>query len=128
MSTPIWTPSPERIAAANMTDYIRFVARTRDASVTDYDSAYAFSVERIGDFWDSVWDFLGIVGDKGGRAVERPDALPGARWFPEARLNFAENHLRRRDDGIAIIAYAESGAGRVLTSRVLTWRELYDAV
>lgn len=121
--TPIWTPSPERVRDANMTAFINHVAARYDRSVIDYPTAYDFSVTRIAEFWDAVWGFLNIVGEKGSRIVERPEAFPGARWFPEARLNFAENHLRRRDDGIAILAYAEGRA-----RRAVSWRELYDDV
>ena len=123
MSVPIWSPSPERVARANVTAFIRFVARNWDERVVDYDTLHAFSVDQLAPFHDALWQFLGIVGDKGSDIVIDPHRLPGAKWFPQAGLNFAENHLRRRDAGAAIIARSEDGA-----RRVLSWGELYDAV
>jgi len=123
MTTPIWTPSPERIRSANITAFIKGVAEHWDRNVIDYASAYEFSVTRIETFWSAVWDFVDIIGEKGGRIIDSPDAFPGAEWFPDAQLNFAENHLRRHDDNTAIIAYTEDRA-----LRTLSWRELYDSV
>ena len=74
---------------------------TRDTSKTfsDYDGLYAWSVSRIPEFWASVWDFVGIRASQGyDRVIDDERKMPGAHWFPGARLNFAENLLRFRDD------------------------------
>jgi acetoacetyl-CoA synthetase len=123
MTDPIWMPSPERIAKSKMTEFIRYVAGRFDPSVVDYPTLYDFSVSRVAEFWEALWDFVGIVGDKGRDIVINPDLIPGAQWFPQAQLNFAENLLSRRDGTIAVIARREDGS-----RRSLTWRELYDAV
>jgi acetoacetyl-CoA synthetase len=119
----LWVPSPERVAAANLTRFIRDIAARFQPSVTDYPSLYQFSIDRPEDFWRSIWDFTGVLGDRGDRIVEHLEQMPGARFFPDARINFAENLLRRRDSRPAIIFRDESGRRRTLTSA-----ELYSAV
>ena len=88
-----------------------------------YDALWRWSIEQQEAFWSALWDWCGIVGDKGGRVLVPGDDMPGARYFPDARLNFAENLLRRRTDDPAIIAWAEDGR-----RRVVSWRELHDQV
>ena len=120
---PLWRPSPERAAAAQMTAF-RSLAEARSGQrLADYAALHAWSVAEPGAFWTAVWDFCGVVGTRGGCAVEDADRMPGARWFPEARLNFAENLLRRRDETTALVARDERGG-----HRVLSWRALHDAV
>ena len=120
---PIWSPSAERIARANMTRFMRRAAAGPAPQVRDYASLHAWSVDRPAEFWGLLWDFLDVVGDKGRDVVLHADRLPGACWFPQARLNFAENHLRRRDDAIAIVARSET-----LPRRTLSWRQLHAEV
>lgn len=121
MKNPIWSPSAERVARANMTAFIRRVAQ-RHPAVQDYGSLYAFSVDNIPAFWSELWDYLGIAGDKG-TEIFSGTSIFESRWFTQARLNFTENHLRRRDDAVAIIAHTEDGR-----RRTLSFRGLYDEV
>lgn len=88
-----------------------------------YDKLWRWSIEQQEAFWDSLWDWCGIVGDKGDRVLIKGNDMPGARYFPDARLNFAENLLRRRTDEPAIMAWAENGR-----ERMVSWRELHDLV
>jgi acetoacetyl-CoA synthetase len=120
---PSWVPSAARVADANLTRFIAGVAARFDAAVADYPSLYRFSLERPEDFWAAFWHFSGITGDRGERVVEHFDRMPGARFFPDGRLNFTENLLRRRDDGPAIIFRDEAGR-----RRTLTWAELHGGV
>jgi acetoacetyl-CoA synthetase len=122
VKAPIWTPSPARIADANMSALIARAGR-RDPSVRDYASLYDWSVSDLPAFWSELWDFLGIVGDKGANIVNDQSSIQNAHWFGGAKLNFAENHLRRRDDAVAVIARSEGG-GR----REMSWRALYREV
>jgi len=120
----LWRPSAERIAAAEITRFTAFVNRSWSAEATDYPSLHRWSVQYPERFWDAMWDFAGIVAEtKGDTVVENVARMPGARWFPKARLNFAENLLRRRDDEEAIVFRGEQ---RV--RRSLSYAELYDAV
>ncbi len=124
MSQPIWTPSAERIAAAEITRFTTFVRERWGVEAPDYPSLHRWSVQRPEQFWEAMWGFGEVVCDTMGETVlENGDRMPGARWFPEAWLNYAENLLLRRDDAPAI---EFRGEDRV--RRSLTYAELYDAV
>jgi acetoacetyl-CoA synthetase len=123
VTEPLWVPSPERRAATTLTRFIGEIAERFQSPIDDYSSLYQFSIDRPVDFWKTVWDFTEIVGERGERILEHPDRMPGARFFPDARLNFAENLLRNRDDRPALIFRDEAGRRRTLTSA-----ELYSAV
>jgi acetoacetyl-CoA synthetase len=123
MPTPIWSPSSERIASANISAFRRFVAERWDVPIDGYEALYDLSVTRIADFWDATWDYLGLVGEKGDSVVEHAQSMLDARWFPRGRLNFAENHLQRRDGAPALIAYAEEHP-----VRTISWQELNESV
>ncbi|MHA1569055.1 MAG: acetoacetate--CoA ligase [Alphaproteobacteria bacterium] len=120
---PMWTPSASRIAATNLARFQATVAVAGGKTLGDYDAVYRWSIAEPAAFWRAVWDFGQIVGEPGDIVVDTPDAMPGARWFPDATLNFAENILRRRDRATAIIAHREAGAPRRLSAA-----ELYGAV
>ena len=119
MDQPLWTPSADRVARANLTHFIAQVARDIDPSVTDYASLYRLSLERPLDFWPALWTFTRVIGDRGERVAIDLDRMPGARFFPDARLNFAENLLRRNDDTPAIVFHDEAGRQRSLTTAAL---------
>jgi len=121
---PLWQPSPERIAHANLTAFTRQVRSRWGAAFDDYAGLHRWSVSEPARFWESVWSFCGVIGDAGdGPALENGHRMPGARWFPEARLNYAENLLRRRDRSPAIVFWSEER----LKSAV-TCAELYSEV
>ncbi len=103
MKKPLWTPSEDRIRNANMTRFIDFVNRKHGKTFKRYDELYQWSVNEISQFWATAWEFLGIKASKGyDRVVDNPRKMPGARWFEGARLNFAQNLLRYRDDRVAL--------------------------
>lgn len=80
---------------------------------SDYASLHGWSVDRPEEFWSALWDFVGVVARREpDRVVEAFDRMPGARWFPGAELNFAENLLRFEDDRPALVAWNEKGRGR----------------
>jgi acetoacetyl-CoA synthetase len=116
MSSPLWQPAPERIAAANLTAFIDHVNHRFGAAVTDYAGLWRWSVAAPGEFWRAVWDFTAIKADgPGAVTVDDPHRMPGAQWFPEARLNFAENLLRRNDDADALVFWGEDKVKRRLS-------------
>ena len=124
MSEPLWRPSAERIAEAEITRFTELVNSAWEAQARDYAALHAWSVSNKTRFWDALWGFAEIIADtKGDIVLEDGERMPGARWFPQAWLNYAENLLRRRDDGLAIVFRGED---RV--RRSLTYAELYDAV
>ena len=124
MEVPIWEPSEERKRAANMTRFMDFVNKRYGQSLNSYDDLYNWSVDNIPDFWASLWEFTDIKASKPYDAVVTDlDKMLGARWFPGARLNFAENLLRYRDDKIALIF-----KGEAQEAVRLTYAQLYDQV
>ena len=118
---PIWTPTPERIAQTRLSAFTAAAAKRwqhRLAS-TDFSQLHAWSIRHPEEFWRSVWEFCGVRGEMGSVVVENYDQMPGARWFPQARLNFAENLLRRRDEGDAIVFWGEDRVKRRLSHNAL---------
>lgn len=94
---PIWTPDVDRRKNANLTKFAGLHEATRSFGASfDYAGLYRWSLDASPIFWSSVWDHCGVIGDKGERVLVDGDKMPGARWFPDARLNFAENLLRKR--------------------------------
>lgn len=124
MGDLLWQPSPERLGRANLSRFIKTIAGELDPSVHDYSSLYEFSTRQPEKFWTAIWDFCGIraSGDRDPVLVDG-DKMPGATWFPNVRVNFAENLLRHRDDRLAIVFRGESGI-----SREWTYAQLYDEV
>ena len=91
---PLWTPSAERVAGTQVVAFMREVNRRHGTSLESYAALHQWSVAHPAEFWSLVWDFCGVVGDKGGALLTDADRMPGAGFFPEARLNFAENLLK----------------------------------
>jgi acetoacetyl-CoA synthetase len=112
---PLWRPGSERVARSHLTAFTRAVAETEGRTFADYPQLHAWSVANAPAFWAHVWDYCGVIGDRGARLVEDADRMPGARFFPDATLNFAANLLRRRDAAPAIIATTEHGRDARLT-------------
>ncbi|MCK0509673.1 acetoacetate--CoA ligase [Aromatoleum buckelii] len=103
----LWRPSPERIASANVTAFRLAVALRWGVNLPDYAALYAWSVAQPEQFWESVWDDGKVIGTRGERVLVDGDKMPGAKWFPDARLNFAQNLLRSRDAHDALVFWGE---------------------
>ena len=120
----IWRPSAERIAASNLTRFIHCVSTRLGLALEGYEDLYAWSVARPEQFWTELARFAGVRADWGeGPAIEHPERMPGARFFPNARLNFADNLLRYRDEHTAVLFTSERGA-----RRTLSYRQLHEQV
>ncbi len=120
----LWRPSRERIARSNITRFIHLVNQRWNAGVRDSQQLYEWSVREPEQFWTAIWDFCGIVAEtRGERVLVDGHKMPGAKWFPDARLNFAENLLRRRDDDTAMVFWGEDKV-----RRRMSYAEVYDAV
>jgi acetoacetyl-CoA synthetase len=117
MTAPLWTPNPQRCASARITGFIDYVNANYAADLRcDYFALHDWSLACPESFWAAVWEFGGVIASARGELVLADAHLfPGARWFPGARLNFAENLLRHRDDRTAIVALLENGQRRELT-------------
>ena len=122
---PLWQPSQERIEAEPITAFARYCSEHFDLPANaDYPTLHRWSVDEMEAFWRALWDFADVRGSRGGeRVLLDSERFPGARWFPDARLNYAENLLRRRDDGCALIALLEDGR-----TRRISHAQLYDEV
>ncbi|HLO17961.1 MAG TPA: AMP-binding protein, partial [Anaerolineales bacterium] len=124
MRSPLWIPSEERKQSANITRFIQEINQQYELKLTSYADLYQWSIDNIPDFWAAMWDFAEIKASKRyDQVVDDLTKFPGAKWFPGARLNFAENLLRYRDDRVAFIF-----KGETQTSRRMTYAELYDSV
>jgi acetoacetyl-CoA synthetase len=125
---PIWQPDPATVADAAITRFAAHVARRAGPPVDDYQDLWAWSVADLDGFWSAVWEFFDVRADGDPVPVLVHDTMPGARWFPGVRLNYAEHALRHADeptlaDTVAVTSLAEEG-----TSVRTTWRELRDQV
>ncbi len=121
--TALWTPGPERIEAAQLTDFMHWLEE-REATkfVGDYSRLHQWSIENPETFWNAVWEYCSVTGE-GDRRLTLLDAerFPGAKWYPEMQLNFAENLLRPRSDcRPALVSLLENGE-----RRELSYSELY---
>jgi acetoacetyl-CoA synthetase len=122
MKKALWTPSPQRIAASNLQAFMQSVESAHAQQFNgDYFALQDWAVAQPAEFWARVWEFCGVQASQPAETVlVDADRFPGARWFPEARLNFAENLLRYRDDKPALVSLLENGE-----RRELSYGELY---
>jgi acetoacetyl-CoA synthetase len=124
---PLWTPSADRVAGANITRFIAHIEGRagKPTHLADYAALHRWSIDNLEAFWRGIWDFCGVIGDPGERALVDGDRMPGARFFPDATINFAENLLRAgsNDDRDALVFWGEDKV-----KRRLSHRELRDAV
>ena len=119
---PLWTPGPDRVASSQVMAFMAEANRRHGSSLKNYRELHAWSVAHPDAFWNLVWDFCGIQGDKGARLMDG-DAMPGAKFFPDARLNFAENLLAHPGkDGGKGDAIVFRGEDKV--KKRLSWDEL----
>lgn len=117
-------PSEDRIQSSNLTAFMAAAGREWGMRLPDYDAVYRWSINSPHQFWKSLWDFIGIVAERRGDViVDNPGSMLQARFFPGARLSFAENLLRRRNHSLAVIFRREDGLRKTLTCRAL-----YDLV
>ncbi len=120
---PLWTPDAQRRNRARITAFMQAAAQRSGQAFDAYHDLYRWSIEEPEAFWSLVWDFCGVIGDKGAVVLEHGDDMERARWFSAARLNFAENLLRHRGSETALHFRAED---RVEQS--LSFDELHDQV
>jgi len=102
----VWTPSPERIASATITRYREWLNETRGLALEDYAALWQWSVDELEGFWASIWEFFEVEASEPYERVLTTREMPGARWFPGARLSYAEHVFRGRADGEVAIRHA----------------------
>lgn len=120
----IWQPSADRISRSQMTAFIKYVNQQWQLELSDYAALYQWSIDKPELFWSAVWDFCQVIASESAtKVVEQREKMPGAKWFVGAKLNFAENLLRFRNDHPALVFRNEQGP-----RRSLTYNELYQQV
>ena len=123
----LWQPTVEQIRNSRISEFVeQLVTEDPDLSsqLADYESFYQWSVDSSADFWSALWRYCGVVNSEPCQEVlQNPEAMPGAKWFVGAKLNYAENCLRYRDDQIAIVDRREDG-----TTNEISYRALYQQV
>jgi acetoacetyl-CoA synthetase len=116
MSDPIWTPDARRVAESSLTEFAALVRHAYAAPDGDYRALWNWSIEHREQFWQAVIDFTDVVCERGNAPVlQQRNQMPGAVWFADTQLNFAENLLARRDDATALVFCNERGQRRELS-------------
>jgi acetoacetyl-CoA synthetase len=108
-NTPLWKPNPATVGDTRMAQFIQAMGQG------GYADTWQWSIDRPEEFWTQVWRFCGATGERGEIVLEDGDKMPGARWFPQARLNYAENLLKERDAGEALVFWGEDKVKRRLS-------------
>jgi acetoacetyl-CoA synthetase len=120
----LWQPSQEAVERAQITEFARWIVRRLKLELNTYPDFYRWTVDNPEDFWSSVWEWCSVVASrKGSTVLVDGDKMPGAKWFPDARLNYAENLLRRGDRGDALVFWDETGL-----RRRVSYADLYSDV
>jgi acetoacetyl-CoA synthetase len=116
----LWEPTPEAIERTNLTAYMRWLAAERGLSFDGYADLWQWSVDDIEAFWASIWDYFDVEAERPYKRVLGRHEMPGAEWFPGARLSYAEHIFRGRDDDAVAIVHESEARDRA----EVTWREL----
>ncbi len=121
---PVWVPKEEKIKSANITRYMKYVNEKYSKDFKTYDELYQWSIEKLNDFWASIWDYTGIKYSQSYDKVLGKTEMPGAEWFSGAKLNFAENLLRHSDKDKDAIVF--KGEGQDVEK--YSYKQLYSIV
>ena len=115
----LWTPSADKIDSSNLKAFMDICGHGSD----DYNDFWQWSINNLEEFWSKLWDYCDVIGEKGEVVLKDPKKMTGSQFFPNGKINYAENLLRNKSDDPAIIFHNETG-----TDRTLTFKELYDQV
>ena len=116
----IWKPSSKFISESNLTKYIKFINQNYAfESSGSYNELWQWSIDNPKLFWDSIWDFSEVKGDKGERILINSNLMPGAKFFPDAELNYAENLLKNSDEKVSIVSIREDGKKKLISKNEL---------
>jgi acetoacetyl-CoA synthetase len=121
MVEPCWTPDPAQVAASRVAAFMHYLRQSCGVELRDFEALWRWSIDQPEAFWRAVWVFSGVVGEPGEHVVawESQQEMMGARWFPEARLNFAENLLRPSGNADALVFWGEDRVRRSLSRDAL---------
>src|ERR1700756_1493581 len=116
----LWTPGAARINKSHLTAFMRWLAQTRGRKFSGYDELWSWSVSDLEGFWQAIWDYFGVRSSTPYERVLADRRMPGAKWFPGARLNYAEHVLRHERPNADALMYLSE---RTPLSR-MSWQEL----
>ena len=123
MTTPLWSPDAQRIAASHLSAFAQHLSGATGRSLSSFEDVHAFSLSAPETFWSALWDYAGVKGDKGQAPfLTEAQRMPGAQFFPGARLNYAENLLVKSDASAALVFWGEDKV-----RRTVSWAELNAA-
>ena len=122
-TAPLWTPTQEQIASAPMTTFMAAASARAGVDFSNYAELHRWSIDEREAFWSLVWEFCGIIGERGETVLVDGDKMPGAAFFPDARLNFAENLLGKTGGGDAVVFRGEDKV-----ERRMSWDDLHALV
>ncbi len=120
----LWEPSDAVIENANLTHYMRWLAEHKGLSFHDYPTLWQWSVDEIGPFWQSMWEYFSIKASKAADVILADNTMPGSKWFVGAELNYAENILAKMNDERPMMLYKAENEALVEVS----WQEIYNKV
>ena len=117
----LWQPSAQVVENANLTRFMRWLAVEKNLNFADYDELWHWSVTELGPFWQAIWDFCGVKASQRGETTLANDQMPGVQWFPEARLNYAENVFANMTNERPALLYEAENKPLV----EMSWAEFY---
>ncbi|MET0961612.1 MAG: acetoacetate--CoA ligase [Noviherbaspirillum sp.] len=121
---PLWTPSPQRAAATRLHDYMQWLAREKNLSFPSYEACWEWSVAKLEDFWESIWQYFELMSSAPYTRVLDRRRMPGAHWFAGARLNFAEQVFRFHEGEAGTAAPAIIARSELRGLSQLSWAEM----
>ncbi|QKY71075.1 acetoacetate--CoA ligase [Lentibacillus sp. CBA3610] len=119
--TLLWEPSERRKQNSNIYDYMNWLNEHKNLHFNDYHSLWKWSVDELEDFWASIWEYFDILAEKPYETVLTSHQMPGAKWFPEAAINYTEHIFRNRDDDEPAIIHTSE----LRPTQEITWQQLY---
>ena len=116
----MWKPHTSSVEEIQLAKFIDFVNKKHSLKLKrNYSELWEWSVSETTSFWDSVWDFVNIIGEKGVKIIENASEFPGAKFFPDTQLNYAQNLLRNPSDELAIEEFGEDGREKTISRKEL---------
>ena len=120
----LWEPNPKRAENTSLFEFIQHVNTKYEENFDSFENLHKWSVENRNYFWDEVWNFFNVIGEKGDHPYLEPEnSLPGTKFFPRGKLNYAENMLKKNDNDIAITFWSEDKI-----KKKLSWYQLKNQV
>ncbi len=116
----LWSPSDERLKSSQMYKFIKFINEKNNVNIQNFSDLHTWSIEDKADFWSAIWDFFGVIGSKGMKPYINPiNKMPGSKFFPSGKVNYAENMLSGDSLGPAIVFKSENKI-----RKEVSWKEL----